>query len=120
MPRPAAVTRHRQPTSHHLIRRLLVHFAISLALLGGSLAIGMWGYRRYEHMSWTDAFVNSAMLLGGMGPLKQDLSEAGKIFAGLYALYSGLIVIAVTAVMLTPGIHHVMKKVHWDDPSGTQ
>jgi len=97
-----------------------VHFAISLALLGGSLAIGMWGYRRYEQMSWTDAFVNAAMLLGGMGPLKQDLSESGKIFAGFYALYSGLVVIAVTAVMLTPGIHHVMKKVHWDDPSGTQ
>jgi len=62
-----------------------------------------------------DAFVNSAMLLAGMGPVKTDLSEPGKIFAGVYALYSGLIVIGVTGLMLTPGVHHVMKTVHWED-----
>jgi hypothetical protein len=107
--------RRRQPTSTALIRRLLLHLAISAALLAASLAIGMWGYRHYEHLSWTDAFVNSAMLLSGMGPLKQDLSEPGKIFAGVYALYSGLLVIAVTALLLTPAVHHVMKSVHWED-----
>jgi hypothetical protein len=106
---------HTRPTSHHLIRRLLLHFVISLAALGSSLGIGMWGYEHYEHMGWRDAFVNSAMLLGGMGPVEQHLSEPGKVFAGFYALYCGLVVIAVTGLMITPGVHHVMKSVHWED-----
>src|SRR5262245_48567941 len=84
------------PTRRKLIRRLLLHLGFSLALLTGSLAIGMWGYGHFEHMGWRDAFVNSAMLMSGMGPLKQELSEDGKVFAGIYALYAGLIVIAVT------------------------
>jgi hypothetical protein len=105
---------HTRPTHRHLAGRLFRHFLISLAVLGGSLGIGMLGYRHYEHLSWTDAFVNAAMLLGGMGPLKQDLSEAGKIFAGFYALYCGLAVIVVTGLMLAPGVHHLMKVVHWE------
>ena len=105
---------HARPSHHHFIRRTLRHFVISLGVLGGSLGIGMLGYRHYEHMPWTDAFVNAAMLLGGMGPLKQDLSEAGKLFAGFYALYCGLVVIVVTGLMLAPGVHHLMKIAHWE------
>ena len=56
------------------------------------------------------------MLLAGMGPVKTDLSEPGKIFAGLYALYSGLVVIAVAGLLLAPGVHHLMHHVDWDDP----
>ena len=55
------------------------------------------------------------MILGGMGPIKQDLSEPGKLFAGVYALYSGLVVIAVTGLLLAPGVHHIMKRAHWDE-----
>jgi hypothetical protein len=87
----------------------------SLAVLLASLALGMWGYRHYEHISWLDAFLNAAMLLGGMGPVKVDLSEPGKLFAGLYALYSGLVVIAVAGLLLAPGVHHIMKRAHWDE-----
>lgn len=106
--------RHQQPTTRTLATRLLLHLGFSLALLGGSLVFGMWGYEHYEQMKPMDAFANSAMLLSGMGPLKQDLSEPGELFAGLYALYSGLLVIAVTGLLLTPGVHHVMKRVHWE------
>ena len=110
---------HRQgPSPRHLIRRTLVHLIFSIAVLTLSLAIGMWGYSHYEHLAWRDAFLNSAMLLGGMGPVKQDLSEPGKVFAGVYALYSGLMVIAVTGLLLAPGVHHVMKRVHWEDREG--
>jgi len=111
MPTPHRVP----PTGRLLLRRLLFHLALSLVLLTASLAVGMWGYGHYEHLPWRDAFLNSAMLLGGMGPVKQDLSESGKVFAGLYALYAGLVVIAVTGLLLAPGIHHVMKRVHWED-----
>jgi hypothetical protein len=70
-------------------------------------------------MRLRDAFLNSAMLLGGMGPVKTELSEPGKIFAGIYALYSGLVVIAVTGLLLAPGVHHIMKRVHWEDHGGS-
>jgi len=111
MPTPPRV-RH---TARELLRRLLRHLAFSLALLGASLAAGMWGYGHFEHLPWRDSFLNSAMLLSGMGPIKQDLSEPGKIFAGVYALYCGLVVIAVTGLLLAPAVHHVMHRVHWED-----
>jgi hypothetical protein len=104
------------PFLHHQ----LVHLGFSFAVLALSLALGMWGYERYEHLPWRDAFLNAAMLLGGMGPIKQDLSEPGKLFAGLYALYAGLVVIAVTGLLLAPGIHHLMHRVHWEEPKGQE
>ena len=91
------------------------HFLIAMAVLGVSLGIGIWGYEHYEDLPWRDAFLNAAMLLGGMGPVDMDLSQPGKIFAGLYALYSGLVVIAVAGLLLAPAVHHLMHHVHWDD-----
>jgi hypothetical protein len=96
-------------------RRMLVHSGIAASVLGVSLVIGMWGYHHYEQMDWLDAFVNASMILGGMGPVKTDLTPAGKAFAGIYALYSGLIVIGVTGLLLAPVVHRVMHRVHWDD-----
>jgi hypothetical protein len=96
-------------------RRMLVHTGIALGLLGVSLGLGMWGYEHFEHLHWRDAFLNAAMLLGGMGPVDTDLSAPGKLFAGVYALYSGLVVIAVTGLLLGPGVHHLMHRVHWEE-----
>jgi hypothetical protein len=108
-----------KPDPKQFWRRMLFHSALSLALLGLSLAVGIWGYEHYEHLPRRDAFLNAAMLLGGMGPVKTDFSEQGKIFAGLYALFSGLVVIAVTGLLLSPGVHHLMHSVQWDDtPDG--
>jgi hypothetical protein len=105
-------------TNHRRLfwRRMLNHSGIALGILGVSLGIGIWGYEHYEHLPWRDAFLNAAMLLGGMGPVTTDLSEPGKIFAGLYALYAGLVVIAVAGLLLAPGVHHLMHHVHWDEP----
>ena len=94
---------------------MLLHSGFAGAILLFSLALGMFGYRHFERMTWTDAFANAAMLLSGMGPLRADLSEDGKVFAGFYALYCGLVVIAVTGLLLAPAVHRVMHKVHWDD-----
>ena len=97
-------------------RRMFIHSGIALGMLGISLCLGMWGYAHYEHLHWRDAFLNAAMLLSGMGPVETDLSDSGKIFAGLYALYSGLVVIAVAGLLLGPAVHHLMHHVDWDEP----
>jgi hypothetical protein len=99
----------------HFWRRMLLHGALASTLLACSLALGIWGYVRYENLGWRDAFLNAAMLLGGMGPVRTDLSEDGKVFAGVYALYCGLVVIAITGLLLAPAVHRVMHRVHWDD-----
>ena len=112
MRKSAALTaRHRRL----FLRRMLLHSSISVGLLVLSLIVGMYGYEHFEQLAWRDAFLNAAMLLGGMGPVKTDLSDPGKIFAGLYALYSGLVVIAVAGLLLGPGVHHLMHHVHWDE-----
>lgn len=104
-----------QPNRRRFYRRQLLHSVVSFAVLALSLVIGMVGYRHFEGMTWLDAFLNSAMLLGGMGPVAVELSGPGKLFAGIYALYCGLVVIAVTGLLLAPGVHHLMKKVDWED-----
>lgn len=96
-------------------RRMATHGGIAAALLLFSLAAGMWGFSHFEHLAWRDAFLNASMLLSGMGPVDTQLSEDGKVFAGLYALYSGLVVLAVAGLLLAPAVHHLMHRVHWDD-----
>ena len=110
-------TKHKRPLTHRqFLWRMLRHLGMALALIGVSLAIGMAGYARYEGMGWIDAFVNSAMLLGGMGPMKTDgLSDAGKLFAGFYALYDGLVLIAVLGILMAPVLHRLIHLFHWED-----
>ena len=96
------------------IWRLLQHLAMALALLLLSLLVGMAGYAHFEHLSWVDAFVNSAMLLGGMGPVNMPMTTAGKLFAGCYALYAGLVFIITAALMFTPVLHRLLHKFHWE------
>ncbi len=95
--------------------RIRRHLLAVLLLLVLSLGVGMLGYHGLEHLSWMDAFLNSAMLLGGMGPVNIPLSGAGKLFAGLYALYAGLIFIVTAALIFTPIAHRILHQFHWDD-----
>lgn len=92
--------------------RLARSVGLSLALVAGSLLIGMAGYRLLEGLSWIDAFLNASMLLGGMGPVNLPASFGGKLFAGLYALYCGLVVIFIAGLLLAPVAHRVLHKFH--------
>jgi hypothetical protein len=94
--------------------RLARHVLLSLLLISVSLGIGMAGYMEFEKLSALDAFLNASMLLGGMGPITVPATAAGKLFAGCYALYSGLVFIVTTALVLTPIVHRVLHKFHWD------
>jgi hypothetical protein len=109
--------RRRQPllSPRLFTQRLLWHFGCALLLLVVSLALGMAGYRHYEHLPWRNAFENSAMLLGGMGPVDNPVSNGGKVFAGVYALYAGLVFIAGSAIMLAPILHRLLHSFHSDE-----
>jgi hypothetical protein len=96
-------------------RRLAVHLGLASCLLLVSLGAGMVGYVELEHLSWIDAFLNSAMLLGGMGPVNPPQTDGGKLFAGLYALYAGLVFIVTAALVLTPIVHRVIHHFHWSE-----
>lgn len=87
-------------------------YAGELVLL--SLLIGMAGYHWLAQFSWVDAFLNASMLLGGMGPVGDLPNDRSKVFAGLFALYSGLVFLAVTALLLTPVVHRVLHRFHWE------
>ena len=97
------------------IRRFVAHLSIAIALLAISLAIGMSGYEYFEDLPWRNAFLNSAMLLGGMGPVDPVKTDGGKLFAGIYALYAGLVFIVTAALVFTPILYRVLHKFHWDD-----
>ena len=95
-------------------RRLLNHIAAAGGMVCFSLLLGMAGYMYFESLPWRDAFLNSAMLLGGMGPVDAPKTDGGKLFAGLYALYAGLVFLIAVAVVLSPVLHRIMHKFHWD------
>ena len=99
------------PTSEFLAR-LARSGAVALGLVVVSLFVGMLGYHALEGLSWTDAFLNASMILGGMGPVNPLATSGGKLFAGFYALYSGLVVILVAGVVLTPVVHRMLHKFH--------
>jgi hypothetical protein len=80
-----------------------------------SLAIGMAGYKWTESLDWLDSFLNASMILSGMGPVNVPQTVAGKLFAGVYALYSGFAVLAIAAVMFAPVIHRVLHRFHIEE-----
>jgi hypothetical protein len=94
-------------------RRVLLHAVAALAVLAFSLALGMVGYEYFEHLPWRDAFLNAAMLMGGMGPVDAPRTDGGKVFAGLYALYAGLVFLAAAGLVLAPLMHRLLHKFHW-------
>ena len=94
-------------------RRMARHAAAALGLLALSLFGGMAGYAGFEHLNWTDAFLNASMILGGMGPVDVPRSEAGKLFAGGYALYSGLVFLVAAGLVIAPVAHRLLHRFHW-------
>jgi hypothetical protein len=97
------------------LRRVLGHLAAACVLLLGSVAIGMAGYMHFERLSALDAFLDTAMLLGGMGPVHIPVTGDGKLFAGFFALYAGIVFIATAALLLGPVAHRVLHRFHLDN-----
>lgn len=97
------------------LRRLGLHLLTATGLVVASLGLGTLGYHALGKQAWIDAFLNAAMLLGGMGQVGELATNSGKIFAALFALYAGLMLIAVTTLILAPVLHRVLHSVHLGD-----
>ena len=103
-------------THRRFTRRLLRHFSFAMSVIAVSLVVGMVGYRYFEGMPWIDAYLNAAMLLGGMGPVDPQLqTRAGKVFAGLYALYAGMVVLVAAGILIAPVFHRFLHRFHLEE-----
>ena len=94
------------------MRRQARFTLVALGIILASLAIGMLGYHFLEGLAWIDAFLNAAMLMGGMGPVAPLTTDAGKLFAGLYALYCGLVLLISVGILATPIFHRFLHHFH--------
>lgn len=92
--------------------RLARSAAIALLVIVIALGTGMFGYHHFEGMPWIDAFANAAMILSGMGPLAPLTTAKGKLFAGFYALFSGLAFIVIMGIVFAPVVHRFMHRFH--------
>ena len=110
---------HRRPllSKAQFRRRIAGSVAAAAAILAVSLGAGVAGYHYLEKLSWIDALLNAAMILGGMGPVSELRTTGGKLFATCYALFSGIVFIAATAVVLAPVLHRFLHKFHLESTS---
>ncbi len=108
---------HKEPLASPQVfaRRLAFNALLALLLLGFSLGIGMLGYHYLENLSWIDSLLNASMILGGMGPVNVLQTNAGKIFASFYAIYSGVILLASMGVLAAPIFHRFLHHFHLAD-----
>ena len=104
------------PSPEQLRARLLAHLRTNLivafVILSVSLFIGMLGYREFAGLEWIDAFLNASMLLSGMGPMSPMTNDSSKLFAGIYALYCGVVFVATVGLALSPVLAHAMRRFH--------
>jgi hypothetical protein len=93
-------------------RRVARHMLLALFLVGVALGIGVLGYHCLGGLNWIDALLNASMILGGMGPIDPLHSDAAKIFASCYALFSGLAFVGIAGLMIAPFAHRLLHRFH--------
>ena len=104
--------------SHRLfIRRVIKHIGIGFSIIFASLMVGVCGYHFLENISWIDSLLNASMILGGMGPVTELRTDYGKIFASLYALFSGIVFLVTVGIILAPAVHRLLHSLHIDEKS---
>ena len=96
------------------LRRLFLHVLAAVGVVLSSLGIGMAGYAYFESLGWRDAFLNAAMMLAAWAPSKAQ-TDGGKLFAGFYALYAGLVFLVAVGIALAPVVHRVLHRFHLDE-----
>ncbi len=112
--------KYKKNITHHVYLHATRNSFIGLMLILLALYIGMFGYHVLEGMSWIDAFLNASMILSGMGPVSDMKTDAGKLFAGCYALFSGLTFIAIVVIILSPVIHRFFRQIHLESEKSNE
>ena len=97
------------------VRRIIASFGIAFCLIGFALTIGIVGYHTLGKLGWVDSLLEASMILGGMGPVSTLTGDGVKIFASLYALFSGLAFVGVMGIVLAPVVHRFLHKFHADE-----
>ncbi len=95
--------------------RLARHGGYAIAIILFFLGLGTWGYHIFVGLPWLDALLNASMILGGMGPVDPIVTVAGKWFASIYALLSGLVFIVIVGVVLAPVFHRIFHRLNLDE-----
>lgn len=103
---------------HVLIGRLVASGAVSALVIAASLLAGTCGYHWTERMPWIDALLNASMILGGMGPVDALRTPAGKIFASVYALYCGVVILLNVGILMAPLAHRILHQFHLEADRG--
>jgi hypothetical protein len=101
---------------HQFGLRLAVHALIAFVLVGLCLWLGAMGYHHYAHLRWVDSYLNASMILAGMGPVDPLQSDAAKIFATCYAVFSGVAFLSIVGILLAPVIHRFLHRFHLEVP----
>ena len=102
-------------SGHRFFWRVVGFLALSAVAIGFALGVGVLGYHYFAGLAWIDALLNASMILGGMGPVDPIATHEGKLFASVYALFSGLIFIGAASLALAPFVHRVMHTIHLED-----
>lgn len=97
------------------LKRVARHWLAGFGVLAVGLGCGVIGYHHIAGLSWIDSLLNAAMILGGMGPVDPLKTNAAKIFASCYALFSGLAFIGIVSVLLAPFVHRLLHRVHAEE-----
>ncbi len=103
---------HRSRPFYH---RFLLALGLSAGVIGFALVLGILGYHFIAGFNWVDSLLNASMILSGMGPVGELKSDAAKVFASAYALFSGLVLITATGILLAPIFHRVLHRFHFEE-----
>jgi len=95
-------------------QRLLRSFLLALAMMGASLLIGIIGYHALGDLSWVDSILEASMILGGEGPIAAMKTDAVKLFASIYALFSGFVLLSSFSLFTAPWLHRLLHYFHAD------
>ena len=102
------------PPHKHFVNKIVRSAIAGLLILAGSLLIGMIGYHHYFNLGWVDSLYNASMILTGMGPVDKAINDGGKIFASIYAIYSGVTFLTSVAIIISPVVHRFLHKFRID------
>ena len=108
---------HKEPLlpQRQFLHRVIRHGGVSALIIVLSLGIGTAGYHFFAGLRWVDSLLNASMILTGMGPVSTLTTDAAKLFASFYALYSGIVFLAATGVIFAPFLHRVLHRMHVTD-----